>query len=66
MQRYGAKGGWIIWDIWMAACFGPQLVGRSAYFIGDMSQIMVVFWVALTVVGVIWSFWSLLHAAVRS
>lgn len=46
--------------------FWPQLVGRNAYFIGDMSQIMVVFWVALTVVGVIWSFWSLLHAAVRS
>lgn len=66
MQRYGAKGGWVIWGIWMAACFGPQLVGRNAYFIGDMSQIMVVFWVALTVVGVIWSFWSLLHAAVRS
>ena len=32
MQRYGAKGGWIIWGIWMAACFGPQLVGRKRLF----------------------------------
>lgn len=66
MQRFGARGAWGIWAIWMALCFGPQLVGRNAYFIGDMTQTVAVLCVAATAAGLVWSIWSLLHATVRS
>lgn len=66
VQRFGGKAGWVLWGIWMAACFGPQLFGMEALAIGSWEQYMI--WIAagLGVAGFIWSLWSMLHAVVKN
>lgn len=69
LQRFGAKGGWILWVIWMVICLGPQLVGENAFFIGQWDQFGPTALIALAVFAAaagIWSVWSLLHAVVKS
>ena len=66
LQRFGAKGGWIIWGIWMVVCLGPQLVGKNVFFIGQWTQGMGAAAVVFAVAAGIWSVWSLLHAVVKT
>ena len=69
LQRFGAKGGWILWVIWMVICLGPQLVGENAFFIGQWDPFGPTALIALAVftpLAGIWSVWSLLHAVVKS
>ena len=69
LQRFGAKGGWIIWVIWMVICLGPQLVGENAFFIGQWDPFGPTALIALAVFALlagVWSVWSLLHAVVKS
>ena len=66
IQRFGTKGAWAIWGVWMAACFGPQLFGAQVLAIGDWNQYMVIAGAVLGVGWLIWSLWSLLHAVIRS
>ncbi len=69
LQRFGAKGGWILWVIWMVICLGPQLVGENAFFIGQWDQFGPTALIALAVFALLaglWSVWSLLHAVVKS
>lgn len=66
IQRFGSKGGWIIWGVWMAACFGPQLLGENVFAIGAWSQYMIWAGIALGLGCLVWSVWSLLHAVVRT
>ena len=66
LQRFGAKGGWIIWGIWMVVCLGPQLVGENALLIGQWTQGMGAAAVIFAAAAGIWSVWSLLHAVVKT
>ena len=66
LQRFGAKGGWIIWAIWMVICLGPQLVGKNALLIGQWTQGMGAAAVVFAVAAGILSVWSLLHAVVKT
>lgn len=69
LQRFGARGGWILWMIWMVICLGPQLVGENVFFIGQWDQFGPATLIALAVftpLAGIWSVWSLLHAVVKA
>ena len=66
LQRFGAKGGWIIWGIWMVVCLGPQLVGKNAMLIGQWTAWMGAAAIVFAVAAGIWSVWSLLHAVVKT
>ena len=66
LQRFGAKGGWIIWAIWMVICLGPQLVGKNAMLIGQWTAWMGAAAVVFAAAAGIWSVWSLLHAVVKA
>lgn len=66
VQRFGPKGAWALWGLWMAACFGPQLLGKNAYLIGQWSFGLVAGVAVLVAAGLLWAVWSLLHAVVRS
>lgn len=63
IQRFGSKGGWIIWGICMAPVFLGQLLPWQTYEITNwlFPALGVIF-----VAGFLWSLWSLLHAVVRS
>ena len=65
IQRFGNRGGWIIWGVWMAVCLGPQLFGRQAMLIGDWNQYMLWAGAALGLGCLVWSVWSMFHAVVR-
>lgn len=63
IQRFGSKGGWIIWGI----CMGPMILGQllpwRTHVITDWLFPLLA---AIFIAGFLWSIWSLLHAAVRS
>ena len=65
IQRFGSKGAWILWGIWMAACFVPQMMGREVFAIGDWNAYMIGSCVTLGIGCLVWSLWSLLHAVVK-
>ena len=63
IQRFGSKGGWILWGF----CMGPMLLGQllpwRTHVITDwLFPLLAVVFVA----GFLWSIWSLLHAVVRT
>lgn len=63
IQRFGSKGGWIIWGICMVPVFLGQLLPWRTYEITNwLFPLLGVLFVA----GFLWSVWSLLHAVVRS
>ncbi|WP_251315955.1 hypothetical protein [Flintibacter muris] len=63
IQRFGAKGGWIIWGICMGSMFlGQILPWRTQEITNWLFPMLAVMCVA----GFLWSIWSLLHAVVRS
>lgn len=64
-QRFGSKGLWIIWMIWMTVIFAPQLFGGNALGIGDWSIWMIPVAAVFVIAGLIWSIWSLLHASIK-
>lgn len=65
IQRFGTKGAWVLWGVWMAACFIPQLLGGEVFAIGDWNQAMIGASAVLGIGCLIWSLWSLLHAVVK-
>lgn len=65
IQRFGTKGAWVLWSVWMAACFIPQLLGGEVFAIGDWNQAMIGASAVLGIGCLIWSLWSLLHAVVK-
>ena len=63
IQRFGSKGGWIIWGI----CFAPMILmqvlpWRNYEITSWLFPLLAVLFIA----GFLWSVWSLLHAVVRS
>ena len=65
LQRFGARGAWILWVIWMVLTFAPQLLGYNVLMIGHWGWWTVPLIAALVLAGLIWSVWSLLHAVVK-
>ena len=65
IQRFGTKGAWTLWGIWMAACFAPQLLGENVFAIGAWNQYMMGTCVVLGIGCLVWSVWSLFHAVVK-
>lgn len=63
MQRFGGRGGWILWCVWMAACFSPQFLPWQK--IGSIPWLYPVMGITAAA-ALIWSVWSLLHAVVKS
>ena len=66
LQRFGAKGGWILWMVWMVIALGPQLMGKNIMLIGQWTAWMGAAAVVFAVAAGIWSVWSLLHAVVKA
>ena len=65
LQRFGSKGGWIRWCVWMAICFAPQLIPLDDLSLPLTPDFLLYAAVVLAAVMLIWSVWSLLHAVVR-
>lgn len=66
LQRFGGRGAWVIWGIWMVLTFAPQLLGYNVLMIGHWGWWTVPLIAALVLAGLIWSVWSLLHAVVKN
>ena len=62
IQRFGAKGGWIIWAAVMAPMLLMQIFPRQ---FSSSVELIVPTLAAVFVAGFLWSIWSLLHAVVR-
>lgn len=66
IQRFGTKGAWALWGLWMAACFIPQIMGGEVFAIGDWNQYTIGAGVVLGIGCLVWSLWSLFHAVVKA
>ena len=66
LQRFGARGAWILWMVWMVIALGPQLVGKNVLLIGQWTAWMGAAAIVFAVAAGIWSVWSLLHAVVKA
>lgn len=64
LLRFGARGGWMLWCIWMAACFLPQL-GVPALLENFLTYLYILSGVTFVVL-LIWSVWYLLHAPMKN
>ena len=62
IQRFGSKGGWIIWGICFAPMILTQIFPRQIF---NSAALMVPLLVLIFAAGLLWSIWSLLHAVVR-
>lgn len=63
IQRFGAKGGWIVYGMCMAPVILGQLLPWKKYEITNwLFPLLGVLFVA----GLIWSVWSMFHAVVRA
>ena len=63
IQRFGSKGGWIIWGFCMTPMILAQVLPWRTHEITDwLFPLLGVLFVA----GFLWSIWSLLHAVVRT
>ncbi len=63
IQRFGGRGGWFLWTIWMVVCFAPQLLPRTLYI--PMGWFLPLLGIS-AMAALIWSIWSLLHAVVKA
>lgn len=63
IQRFGSKGGWIIWVICFAPMILTQIFPRQIF---NSAALMVPLLVLIFAAGLLWSIWSLLHAVVRA
>ena len=63
IQRFGGKGGWIIWGICVVPMLLLQIFPQELV---SSVELMVPVLAVLFVAGFLWSVWSLLHAVVRS
>ena len=63
IQRFGGKGGWIIWGICVLPMFLLQIFPQELV---SSAELMVPVLAVLFVAGFLWSIWSLLHAVVKS
>ena len=62
IQRFGRRGFWALWVLWMVGCFGFQLLPWKHYTITNW--LFPLLGVAV-LAGAVWSVWSLLHAVIK-
>ena len=63
IQRFGSKGGWIIWGI----CFAPMILSQFLpWKTYEITNWLIPLLAVLFIAGFLWSIWSLLHAVVKS
>lgn len=63
LQRFGGRGGWFLWAIFMVVTLGGQMLPWKTYQITNwLFPLLGV----MVLVGLIWSVWSLLHAVVKA
>ena len=63
LQRFGGKGGWIIWGICFAPMILTQIFPRQ---LSNSVELIIPLLVLIFAAGLLWSLWSLLHAVVRA
>ena len=63
LHRFGKKGMWVLWAIWMSVCFVPQIVGDYLNYLPDLTLVGGVSGAAL-VLAFGWAVWYLLRAPV--
>ena len=63
IQRFGSKGGWIIWGICFAPMILTQIFPRQ---LSNSVELIIPLLVLIFAAGLLWSLWSLLHAVVRA
>lgn len=68
LSRFGRKGLWALWGIWMAFCFLPQFSLWSDFWGSHSASFPALIPAAVLFAAgaVIWSVWQMLHAAVKS
>ena len=66
LQRFGSRGGWILWCVWMVICFAPQLLPLEDLSLPLPPDFLLYASVVLAAAMLIWSVWSLLHAVVKN
>lgn len=62
--RFGRRGGWTIWCIWMLCCFVPQLGGAT--LLSDWLEYLTVLAVLFVAGLFVWSVWYLLRAPIKN
>ena len=63
IQRFGSKGGWIIWGICVVPMLLLQIFPQELV---SSAELVVPVLAILFIAGFLWSIWSLLHAVVKS
>lgn len=63
LQRFGKKGMWVLWALWMAVCFVPQILDSYLAFLPDLTIVGGAGGVAL-LLALVWAIWYLLRAPV--
>ena len=63
IQRFGRKGVWGLWAVWMLVCFAPQILPWDRY---EITNWLFPLAGALAAVSLLWSLWSMLHAVVKN
>lgn len=63
LLRFGRRGIWLLWGIWLAGLVGFQLLPWKTHTIVDW--LMPMLGVSL-LAGLVWSFWSLLRTTIKS
>lgn len=63
LQRFGRKGMWVLWALWMAVCFVPQILDSYLEFLPDQTMLGGAGGVAL-LLALVWAIWYLLRAPV--
>ena len=62
-HRFGKKGMWVLWALWMSVCFVPQIVNPYLDQMPDLTTLGIGGGVAL-VLAFGWAIWFLLRAPV--
>lgn len=63
LQRFGKKGMWVLWALWMAVCFVPQILDSYLDFLPDLTVLGSAGGAAL-LLALVWAVWYLLRAPV--
>lgn len=63
LQRFGKKGMWVLWAMWMAVCFIPQVFDSYLQFLPDLTLVGGAGGVG-ALLAFCWSVWYLLRAPV--
>ena len=64
--RFGRRGGWTIWCIWMLCCFAPQLLPWDAAWFTFPWQYMAALGGIFALACLAWSVWYLLRAPIKT